>query len=65
MAKKGWRRSTPYPLVGEQHHNSKLSDESVAVIRRSTESAYALARRYRVSHTCIRYVRDGVTWTHV
>lgn len=43
----------------------KLTDEQVREIKRSRESARALAERYGVSHPTILNVRDGNTYAHV
>ena len=43
----------------------KLTDEQVREIRRSGESARALAERYGVSHPTILKVREGSTYSHV
>ena len=44
---------------------AKLTDARVREIRRSQESATALAKRFGVSDTLIRFVRRGRNWTHV
>ena len=46
-------------------HSRKLTDEQVREIRRSQESARALAERYGVSHPTILNVREGSTYSHV
>ena len=43
----------------------KLTDGQVREIRRSVESARALAERYGVSHPTILKVREGSTYSHV
>ena len=65
MPARGVPRRTAYPLRGESHFNSKLSDEAVQEIRRSSESCYTLGARYAVSHTCVVLVRRRETWRHV
>lgn len=46
-------------------NSRKLTDEQVREIKRSRESARALAERYGVSHPTILNVRDGTTYSHV
>ena len=43
----------------------KLTEDQVREIKRSRESARALAERYGVSHPTILNVRDGTTYSHV
>ena len=61
MAKKGWDN----PIKGELSPHAKLTDEAVRHIRTSDDTAYALARAYKVSHAAVRYARERVTWQHV
>lgn len=50
---------------GSNHSNAKLNDEAVCIIRTSTETVSALARRFQVSRRAITHARSGQTWSHV
>lgn len=50
---------------GEDHHNAKLTDTAVRLIRGSKEPTRTLALRYNVSENRIREVRAGTSWRHV
>jgi hypothetical protein len=47
---------------GIYNGNSKLTPKLVAEIRHSDETSRTLARRYRVSQTCIIKIKRGLTW---
>ena len=59
MVKKGRARS------GEGHCNSKLSEEQVLEIRRSTLSGRRLALIYGVSNSTIGKIRRRSIWKHI
>lgn len=63
MINKG-RRVIAAP-VGNENGKAILDAEKVKLIRASTESHAALARRLGVSPNCVRGVRTGRTWSHV
>ncbi len=50
--------------VGERSWQAKLTNKSVADIRASRAGAAALGRRYGVSESTIRQVRNGRAWRH-
>ena len=52
-------------LYGEYNHISKLTEELVRYIRKSTASHRELARQLCVDEGAIRQARSGKTWTHV
>jgi hypothetical protein len=52
-------------LVGEGHPNSRLCDESVRIIRASSDSCTSLAKRFGVSQSVVSKARLRQTWRHV
>jgi len=50
---------------GESHWRAKLTEEDVLVIRASTDSTYALAKRYGVDPAVIGSAISGKTWCHL
>ena len=50
---------------GERCGRAKLTTELVRAIRKSQESAPALAKRYGVGRETVRLVRTGETWRHL
>lgn len=54
-------------LFGDTHHNSKLTSESVAEIRKSfsSKTLSGWARHFGVSRATIRDAAKGKTWKHV
>ena len=52
-------------LRGEHHYAARLNSDKVKLIRRSSESVYALAKQLGVSSWTIHDVRSGRTWAHV
>lgn len=52
-------------LRGSANSRSKLNDNDVMVIRASSESQNALARRYKVSQSCISHIQAGRSWSHI
>lgn len=56
------RRNSP---VGEQHQNSKLTDEIVREIHKRDQSTRSLAKEFGVSKSTIESVKSGTTWKHV
>jgi hypothetical protein len=64
MRDKG-RGSPPPTFYGEEHPQSKLTEELVRNIRTDERSAYALSKIYGVSKQTILRARNGVTWRHV
>lgn len=52
--------------LGEKHGGSKLTTESIKIIRGSTTIPKSeLARIFKVSPNCIRKIFNGETWAHV
>lgn len=50
---------------GEKHHNAKLNDDAVRLIRASDEKLRILAERYGVSLNQIKLIRRRLAWAHV
>jgi len=50
---------------GETCYNAKLTEPDVMAIRASTETNGALARRYSMTTTGVRFVRERRTWKHL
>jgi hypothetical protein len=50
---------------GEKNGRNKLTEENVRFIRTAHGSHSALARRFDVSHTLIRFIRLRKAWKHV
>lgn len=63
--KMGLNTASPPHLQGSRHHQAKLSEEIVKVIRISTESNRALARHYGVDRRTISFIRQRKTWSHI
>ena len=53
------------PLIGVDHHNSKLDDELIRYIRQSNKSNYRLAKELGVDQLTIRDARNKKTWRHI
>ena len=53
------------PVVGVNHHNSKLNDGLARYIRQSNKSNYGLAKELGVDPSTIRDVRNMKTWRHI
>ena len=51
--------------AGQRHHNSKISEADVLVIRSSDDSSVVLAMRYGIGQSAINRIRQGVRWSHV
>ena len=51
--------------VGENHPNSRLTENDVRIIRSDHRSCTAIAREYGVSIFCISAVKRRVNWRHV
>jgi hypothetical protein len=55
-------------LQGEMHHNSKLTEEDVRMIRQrldAGETQTTIAKDYAVNQTLIGFIARGVAWKHV
>jgi hypothetical protein len=52
-------------LPGEAHHSSKLTNELVMEIRRTTDSDATLSKRLKISRATIHSARHGKTWRHL
>lgn len=50
---------------GEEHYAAKLTEDSVRLIRASSESLSSLARKLGVSKPTVGFARSGATWKHV
>lgn len=53
------------PVIGEDHHNSKLDGGLVRYIRQSNKSNYRLAKELGVDPSTIRNARNKKTWRHI
>lgn len=62
-ARKGRKSGGRQP--GEQHPRSRLTDEAVRIIKSSSDTHAALARRFDVTASAVQAVRQGKTWKHV
>ena len=47
---------------GKKNFKSKLSDEDVAVIYKSTDTQSKLAKRFNVSQSTVNHIKKGRTW---
>ena len=54
-----------YKLRGSNHYAARLDSDKVRLIRKSTETAWALAKQLKVNPWTINDVRSGKTWAHV
>lgn len=52
-----WKHGTM--VVGERHHNNRIPESEIPLIRASAESNSALGRKYGVSRTAIYLIRKG------
>lgn len=59
------KRTHGTALLGERHHQAKLTAGDVLEIRASGEPGTVLARRYGVTETTISSVRHRQTWRHI
>lgn len=50
---------------GSAQSNSKLTEEQVREIKKSTQATRDLMRTYEVSEFCIWAIRNGKSWKHV
>ena len=53
------------PVIGVNHHSSKLDDELVRYIRQSNKSSYRLAKELGVDPSTIRDERNKKTWRYI
>ena len=53
------------PVIGMNHHSSKLNDELVRYIRQNNKSDYRVAKELGVDPSTIRDVRNKKTWRHI
>lgn len=60
-----YRTGLEQPVVGVDHHNSKLDEGLVRYIRQSNKSNYGLAKELGVDPSTIRDARNKKTWRHV
>jgi hypothetical protein len=51
--------------VGTEIYNAKLNENAVRHIRQSKENLGELSRKFNVSRSSIKQVRDGKSWKHV
>jgi hypothetical protein len=63
MAAKG--RRVARPLLGDEHHAARATDEIVRAIRASDEGLDSLAKRHGLSRSATYAIRIGRTWKHV
>jgi len=62
------RKGRTGPRCGSFNGNSRLSENKVIQIRRLLLQGIAktkIAKKYKVSDTCIRHIAQGITWTSV
>ena len=59
------RKERHKPCPGEANGFAKLTDDAVAYIRSSNETAQEMANRYGVSIYTINSVRCGRSWKHL
>ena len=50
---------------GSENANSRLKESDVLLIRESTESNRSVAKRFGVSHTTIRAIKNREMWRHI
>lgn len=53
------------PAKGEARKKSKLTNKDVMDIFKSKDTCRALAKHYKVNHTCIVDIRSGRSWNHI
>lgn len=63
--KHAYRTGLEKVVVGESHHNHKLTEDDICYIRASKESSYKLAKELNVDSSTVRDARIGKTWRHV
>ncbi len=51
--------------IGEKHGLSKLTEKQVLEIRASKDPQRVIAKRFKVSETNIRYIKNRKTWRHI
>lgn len=62
----GWKPGEKRNLrVGESHHSAKLSEDTVRLIRASSERGVVLARRFGVSNITVSRIRRRILWRSV
>lgn len=60
-----WTRRMPHTIKRGNQRKSKLNEEIVRKIKKSSESSQKLAGLYNVSRAAIRKIRKGMLWAHV
>lgn len=55
-----WNHGTM--VVGERHHNNKIPESDVLLIRESSETNTALAKKYGVTRSAIYAIKKGVSY---
>jgi hypothetical protein len=50
---------------GEEHHMTKITEDTVRGIRASNEPRAVLAARYEMTVAGIKNIRSGRTWRHI
>lgn len=58
-------RTRNNPSVGVEHHNAKLTEEDVLLIRYSVDKTSILSMRYGVCHQTIRNIQLRRNWRHL
>lgn len=58
-------RDKGFYLKGIHNHKAKLTEAQVKEIHASKDTNVALAERYGVTPTAVRYARTGRTWKHL
>ncbi len=54
-----------YPLLGEKHGMSKLTEDDVLSIRASSETPTILSKRFNISTLTIWEIRTRKKWKHI
>jgi len=50
---------------GSDHHKSKLTNEDILEIRKSTGPSHEVSVKYNVSSSTVRQIRRGDRWKHI
>lgn len=64
MAQKRRQKHKPFPR-GERHPNSRLTEKEVLEIYTDDRPRMVIARDYGVGHDAVRYIQEGINWTHI
>lgn len=63
------KRAHGTALLGQKHHQAKLTDKQARMIRDDVRAGRAtraeMARRFNLSQACVGYLVNGRTWRHL